>query len=314
MKTDRLFGILSVLANSDQVTVKELADRFEVSRRTIYRDLNTLACAGIPILSTTGFGGGISVVEGYRPDRGILSHQDTEKIFTALNGLKSIGGDASIPGLIAKLVPEKPDDMFSKSPYMIDLSSWFSDSLTQKKADLLGKAVCAHRCVRLDYISKNDRSIRVVEPHKLVFKQSDWYLYAFCHNKESFRLFRLRRIASLETLGETFTPRPVTSIPFEHGYGDGLYSSGPKGQTWEVVLEYDAADEFSLTAFIDASLFRRDPSVPGSRGQIRYTVSDLRTAEQQILPLLGRVQVISPPELVYRLREHLKEIKFAEEG
>lgn len=314
MKTDRLLGILSVLTNSDQVTVKELAKRFEVSRRTIYRDLNALACAGIPIVSTTGFGGGISVVEGYRPDRGILSHQDTENIFTALNGLKSIGGDASISNLIAKLVPEKPDDMFSKSPYMIDLSSWFSDSLTKKKADLLGKAVCGHRCVRLDYISKSARSVRVVEPHKLVFKQSDWYLYAFCRVKEDFRLFRLRRIVSLETLKETFPLRPVKSIPFEHGYGDGLFSPDPKKQSWEIVLEYDAADEFSLTAFIDASLFCRDPSLPGGRGRICYSVPDLRTAEEQVLPLLGRVQVISPPELVHRLRERLKDIKLSEEG
>lgn len=103
MKIQRLLGILCVLANADKITIQELAQRFEVSKRTIFRDLDTLNCAGIPIVTYPGIGGGVSIIEGYKIDNRVLSADDTEKVFTALNGLKSIDGDTAITNLIAKL-------------------------------------------------------------------------------------------------------------------------------------------------------------------------------------------------------------------
>ena len=113
MKIQRLIGLICVLADVDKITVQELADRFEVSKRTIFRDLDTLNLAGIPIISYPGIGGGISIIEGYKIDKKILSTDDTGKIFTALKGLKSIDNDISVNSLIAKLIPEKEADIFS---------------------------------------------------------------------------------------------------------------------------------------------------------------------------------------------------------
>lgn len=107
MKTDRLLSLLSILANTDKITVQELANRFEVSKRTIFRDLETLSRTQIPIISYPGIGGGVSIIEGYKLKNQILSKEEIKKIFTALNGLKSIDNNSSITNLIAKLVPEK---------------------------------------------------------------------------------------------------------------------------------------------------------------------------------------------------------------
>ena len=121
MKIDRLLGLLTILANTDKITVQELAARFEVSRRTIFRDLDTLNRAGIPIISYPGIGGGVAVIEGYKLKNQILSTDDIKEIFTALNGLKSIDNSSSISNLIAKLVPENETVILSQSDYVIDL-------------------------------------------------------------------------------------------------------------------------------------------------------------------------------------------------
>ena len=137
MKIERLLGLLCILVSTDKITVQELANRFEVSKRTIFRDLETLNCAGIPIVSYPGIGGGVAIVESYKVDKKVLSTDDTKKIFTALNGLKSIDGDTSVTNLIAKLVPEKETAIFSQSDYVIDLSSWFRDSIVHEKISRL---------------------------------------------------------------------------------------------------------------------------------------------------------------------------------
>ena len=139
MKIQRLLGILCVLTNVDKITIQELAQRFEVSKRTIFRDLDTLNCAGIPIVTYPGIGGGVSIIEGYKIDNRVLSADDTEKVFTALNGLKSIDGDTAITNLIAKLAPEKESKLFSQSQYVINLSSWFKLSQPQRPAPGRGR-------------------------------------------------------------------------------------------------------------------------------------------------------------------------------
>lgn len=137
--------------------------------------------------------------------------------------MKSIDDNSSITNLIAKLVPEDEATVFSQSDYVIDLSSWFNDGTTHEKAMKLHQAICQHKCVRLEYVSKSCRSVRVIEPHKLVFKQSYWYIYVFCQERNDFRLFKLSRIVSLEILEKQFQLRTVNNIEFEENYGDCLF-------------------------------------------------------------------------------------------
>lgn len=314
MKLERLLGLLCILASTDKITIQELADRFEVSRRTIFRDLDTLNRAGIPIVSYPGFGGGVAVVEGYKVERNVLSTSDTEKIFTALNGLKSIEGDTAIINLIAKLVPEKAEAVFSQSEYVIDLSSWFGDSIVHEKRSALHRAICERRCVLLEYISKDNRSIRMVEPHKLVFKQSYWYIYAYCRKQGAFRLFKINRIVSCEILEEYFQLRPIGAIEFENSYGAELFSPKNQADLFEVVLEYDASDEFYLTNKIDAAFFHRPIEGQTTCGQIRFQVSNLEWAADLVLGLQDKVRVVASPALQKEIKRRLDKINFYYKG
>ena len=100
MRIYRLLGLLSVLAEVEHITVQELAVRFEVSRRTILRDIETLNDAGFPVASRSGRGGGVSILKGYRQDKRLLSREDIASLFTALDGLKSLVGDGSVSALL----------------------------------------------------------------------------------------------------------------------------------------------------------------------------------------------------------------------
>lgn len=296
MRIQRLIGLLCVLADVDKITVQELADRFEVSKRTIFRDLDTLNLAGIPIVSYSGVGGGVSVIEGYKIDKKILSTDDTRKIFTALNGLKSIDNDNSVNSLMAKLIPEQEDHVFSQSEYVINLSSWFDDSIIYEKAIALHKAICNSFCVSLEYVSKQSRNKRIVEPHKLIFKQSDWYLYAFCRKQNDFRLFKLRRIISYDILGEIFEQRQISGISFGQDYAKDLFSAQYINGSIKVVLEYNIKDEFELTQKIDASFFQEIESQTDT-AQICFYTSSLSSASNLVFGMVDKVRVISPLEL-----------------
>lgn len=307
MKIDRLLGLLSILANTDKITVQELANRFEVSKRTIFRDLDTLSRAGIPIISYPGIGGGVAIIEGYKLKNQVLSTDDIRNIFTALNGLKSIDNNHSINNLIAKLVPEKENIVFSQSDCVIDLSSWFSDSITHEKAIKLHQAICRQKCVRLEYISRKDRLKRIVEPHKLVFKQSDWYIYAFCKEREDFRLFRLNRIVSFEIMEMPFQLRPVSNMEFESNYGINLFSKSALEGFFEVILEYDVANEFELTNKFDASFFEDIPQ-ESEKARICFYAADLSWIADYLLGILDKVRIISPSELLIEVKQRLKKI------
>lgn len=313
MKIDRLLGLLSILANTDKITVQELANRFEVSKRTIFRDLDTLSRAGIPIISYPGIGGGVAIIEGYKLKNQVLSADDIKNIFTALNGLKSIDNNHSISNLIAKLVPEKENIVFSQSDYVIDLSSWFRDSITHEKAIKLHQAICKQKCVRLEYISRKDRLKRIVEPHKLVFKQSDWYIYAFCKEREDFRLFRLNRIVSFAILEMPFQLRPISNIEFESNYGINLFSKSAKEGFFEVILEYDVANEFELTNKFDASFFEDIPQ-ESDKARICFYAADLSWLTDYLLGILDKVRIISPSELSNIVKQRLKKINSYYEG
>lgn len=307
MKIDRLLGILNVLANTEKITIQELAERFEVSRRTISRDLDTLNESGVPIVTYPGIGGGVAVIEGYKLKNNILLKNDIKNVFTALNGLMSIDKNHNLSNLMAKLIPEETSTVFSESDYVIDLSSWFQDSITQEKVSDLYKAIRNRKCVRLEYISKRSRSSRVIQPHKLVFKQSYWYLYAFCEDKQEFRLFKVNRIVDFEILDADFNCKVVEKIDFQNNFDVGLFSSQDSATLFEVILEYDVANEFFLTDKVDAKFFHRISSSEKS-GKIMFNVSNLEWAADLVFSLQDKVKVIAPLELKKEIKTRIKRI------
>ena len=299
MKISRLLGILNVLVNKDRVTVKELAERFEVSKRTIFRDLDTLNEAGIPIVSYSGIGGGVSVIEGYKYNKSLFSKRDIKDIFTALSGLMSINKNDELINLMAKMVPEE-ESIFSETDYLIDLSSWFQDSITHKKIADLHEAIENHTCIYIEYISMKSRSKRIIHPYKLVFKQSYWYLYAFCTKSNEFRLFKINRIVAYKLLEENFEVKDIENIEFKNDFGKELFFNEDSEKLHTVKLEYDSINEFFLTNKIDAQFFHREND--DKKGVIVFKVNDLEWTADLVITLQDKVRVVEPCELKEKVK------------
>lgn len=204
MKMERLIGILSILLQRDKVTAPELAEQFEVSRRTIQRDIESLCQAGIPIATAQGTGGGISILEGYRVDRTVLTTPEMQAILAGLQSLDSVSGTRRYAQLMEKLSAGSGG---RDSHILIDLSSWYKTSLSPK-IEAIHSAIQQHLTIRFTYFSPRETAVRTVEPYDLVFQWSSWYVWGWCQTRQDFRLFKLNRMTDLVP-GEPFTPRPA---------------------------------------------------------------------------------------------------------
>lgn len=204
MKMERLIGILSILLQRDKVTAPELAEQFEVSRRTIQRDIESLCQAGIPIATAQGTGGGISILKGYRVDRTVLTTPEMQAILAGLQSLDSVSGTRRYAQLMEKLSAGSDG---RDSHILIDLSSWYKTSLSPK-IEAIHSAIRQHITIRFTYFSPRETAVRTIEPYDLVFQWSSWYVWGWCQTRQAFRLFKLNRMTDLVP-GEFFTPRPA---------------------------------------------------------------------------------------------------------
>lgn len=209
MKIERLIGILSILLQQEKVTAPYLSEKFEVSRRTINRDIEALCRAGIPIVTTQGTNGGISIMDGYRIDRTLLTASDMQAILTGLRSLDSVSGNRKMRQLMEKLSAENPDILTSNEHILIDLSSWYK-SLLAPKIELIQTAIAQREKITFSYFAPTGNSIRTIEPYLLIFKWSSWYIWGRCCQKQDFRLFKLNRMLEVESLGEVYEPVPFT--------------------------------------------------------------------------------------------------------
>ena len=203
MKIDRLIGILSILLQEEKTTAPELAERFEVSRRTINRDIEDLCKAGIPIRTAQGTGGGISILDGYRMDRTILTSKDMQMILAGLRSLDSVSGSSYYGQLMEKIQAGSSSFISGRDSILIDLSSWYRESLTPK-IETIQDAIGDRHLVRFQYFSPSGDSERTVEPYYLVFHWSSWYLWGWCRDRKAFRLFKLNRMDSVREMEENY--------------------------------------------------------------------------------------------------------------
>ena len=212
MKIDRLIGILSVLLQEEKVTAPELADKFEVSRRTINRDIEDLCKAGIPIATAQGSGGGIRIMDGYRMDRTLLTSKDMQMILAGLRSLDSVSGSHYYGQLMDKIKAGSADFVSGRDSILIDLSSWYKDTLAPK-IELIQQAVEERNLLTFQYYAPKGKSTRSLEPYYLVYKWSSWYVWGWCTEKRDFRLFKLNRMEALVKEDTTFPPREAVPMP-----------------------------------------------------------------------------------------------------
>jgi predicted DNA-binding transcriptional regulator YafY len=216
MQISRLFEIVYILMNRKLTTAKELCEHFEVSQRTIYRDIETLCQAGIPIYTNKGKGGGIGLMENFILNKSILSEQEQSNILSALQGLKATGYEdtGQVLSKLNALFGNKNTDWIE-----VDFTYWNSSEEDKLKYKILKEAILNHKVIEFDYFSsKGEESRRILEPLKLVFRAQAWYLYGYCRSRCALRYFKISRINNLDLIEETFTPaiidRPDEELSF----------------------------------------------------------------------------------------------------
>ena len=221
LKVDRLVSIILILVERKRIGAQELAEMFEVSPRTIYRDIDAINLSGVPVRATPGVNGGFEIMEDYKLDKKVFSTTDLTAILTGLTSLAGrMHGDelanalakirSFIPAAKAKDIELKANQIF------IDLSPWMGNIHIQAHLDLVKKAMGEHRLLSFDYADRyGTRTTRRAEPYQLVLKGKHWYWQGYCRTRNDFRLFKLSRMSELHMLQETFFPRDYQNPPLD---------------------------------------------------------------------------------------------------
>ena len=284
MKMERLIGILSILLQREKVTAPELSERFEVSRRTIQRDIESLCRAGIPISTAQGTGGGISIMEGYRMDRTLLTAPEMQAILAGLRSLDSVSGTRRYSQLMEKLSAGAGTLVPGGAHMLIDLSSWYKTSLPPK-IELIQWAIEQRHSIRFAYFSPKGESARTVEPYYLVFHWSTWYVWGWCRSREDFRLFKLNRMTELSS-GEAFEPRPAPLPDLEP---ERIFPA-----KYQVTVLFDPACRWRLVEEYGMDRFTVEPD-----GRLRFAggFPDADSVLSWVLTFGEKAELLEPKEL-----------------
>ena len=202
MKNNRLFKILYYVLEKGKVTANELAEKYEVSIRTIYRDIDVLSSSGIPIYATQGKGGGIEIADYFVLKKSFLSENEQEQILIALKGLELTNKEYENELLtkLTALFKTKNTNWIE-----VDFTNWQRSKSYDELFKDIKSAIINKNIVRFIYFSSNKKETsRKVKPIRLLFKGWDWYVYAFCLSRNDFRYFKLSRIKEFEILPNTF--------------------------------------------------------------------------------------------------------------
>ena len=287
MEMERLIGILSILLQRDKVTAPELAEQFEVSRRTIQRDIESLCQAGIPIATAQGTGGGISILKGYRVDRTVLTTPEMQAILAGLQSLDSVSGTRRYAQLMEKL---SAGSTGRDSHILIDLSSWYKTSLSPK-IEAIHSAIRQHQTIRFTYFSPKETAVRTIEPYDLVFQWSSWYVWGWCQTRQDFRLFKLNRMTDLVP-GEPFTPRPAPPPDLS---AERIFPA-----KYQVTVLFDPACRWRLVEEYGPDSFTAQPD-----GRLRFTwgFPDADSIISWVLTFGEGAELTGPEELRQRLAD-----------
>lgn len=295
MQTERLFEIVYTLLDRGTVTAQALADKLQVSKRTILRDIETLTLAKVPVYTTQGKGGGVSLLDGYVLDKAVLSDEEKEQILLGIKTLLPTGGaSGKTLSKLGSLFSVKNTDWIE-----VDFSRWSNPTHDREKFDTLKNAVTQRYALAFSYPdSAGEISERKAYPLKLVFQGQAWYIQAFCLLKEDYRTFKIHRMIDVEVLPETFDaalymPPPVVS-----------QNSPPHGKThiravFASTVAYRIYDEFNpedIEKNADGS-FTVDTSMPFDEWVYGYFLS-----------YGDAVRILEPTALRETLQKKIKEM------
>ena len=290
MKIDRLIGILSILLQKESTTAPELAEHFEVSRRTINRDIEDLCKAGIPIQTTQGTGGGIRIMDGYCMDRTILTSKDMQMIMAGLRSLDSVSGSSYYGQLMEKLQTGASEMISGKDSILIDLSSWYKSTLAPK-ISTIQDAIENRHILGFDYYAPNGESKRKIEPYFVVFQWNNWYVYGWCLKRKDLRLFKLNRMDKVLETDKSFECRnvPIPDFSAERVFPAKYHLKA----LFTPDLKWRLVEEFGPNCYEE---------MEDGRLLITEDYSDLDNLVTWLLTFADKVEVLEPEEVREKMR------------
>lgn len=292
MKIDRLIGIITILTQNEKTTAPYLAERFEVSRRTILRDINTLCQAGIPIVTVQGGDGGISITDGYKLDKSILTADDLSNIITGLKSIDSISNTSNLERLMLKIAPNNKAVISLSDNILIDLPSDYKDSLPEK-IDIIKQAIKDKKIIEFDYYSAKGDAKRRIEPYFIIFKWASWYVFGFCIERQDFRLFKLNRLWKISVADESYTER---QIPSEKQILRNIEEINHVEILFDRSMRFRLIEEYGLNSYTET-----DRGLLLSRG---YTNKDYIIS--WVLQFGDKAEIISPDDIRNEYRRIIK--------
>jgi len=286
MKLDRMLGILTILLQNDKgrgglVTAPYLAERFEVNRRTIGRDIDALCQAGIPIITHQGAGGGITIAEGFKLDKSVLTAEELAGIIAALKGIGSVSEQPNIERILDKLHANADAVVSLREPVIIDLASHYKGQLTGK-IELIKRAIFGTRLIEFDYFYEKGKSHRRIEPYFVIFQWTAWYVFGFCLERQDWRLFKLMRLWNLSVCDETYFIREIP--PEKRDFNARL-----KDEV-RLVAVFDKSEKHRLIEYYGLNCYTE--TADGLRFEIGFTNRDYMIG--WLLGFGGKVKVLEP--------------------
>lgn len=298
MKIDRLIGIITILLQKEKVTTSQLAERFEVSQRTIQRDIDDICKAGIPIVSMQGYGGGISIAEGYKIDKTLLTQKELSAIFMGLKSIDSISKDTYSQSLMEKLTNEKSAVLSDQNRVIIHLTSFYQVGLTEK-IDVIKQAISNRKLISFQYYSDKGESERIIEPYFIMFRWFAWYVYGYCLTQQDFRLFKLNRLSELQNLKTSYEERFISEkeLNFDHYiWRDDIKLVA----LFDMSVKYRLIDEYGLESV----------TIDNQSGKLRFenVFTNRKHLLQWILSYGDAVKVIEPLDLIDSICQNAKNL------
>ena len=291
-----MIKILATLLAKRKVTAKELAERYEVSVRTVYRYIDDLSLAGIPVTITRGRYGGVAISDAYRMPAGFLTRDEYAAACNALRAWSAQAGDEAAMSALEKIERHSKDEkreMAVSGNIIVDGGTWGDGGTFADKMRACERAVNENLCMKIDYISREgEHSVRVIDAHVLILKRNVWYVYAFCHTKQDWRTFKIGRIKKLSFTGGTFEKREISKedIPL-----DFFYSSDDMcGVTLEI----------ERSALADAEEWLGIDAIEPRGNSLVCDVSLPKDGlANKILSFGGAVKVLAPQSLADEVKE-----------
>lgn len=301
MRSSRRFEIMNLLIHNERMTALQLAEKLKVSKRTVYRDIEALNEAGAPVVHFSGKDRGLGISEDYKMDKSFLSTDELKSILVGLNALREVDKTNELNTMIAKLPVKSREEVIDNGDTIIDLSSWFDDHPLRDYISDLRTAIRNHNIIIVTYQVKDGYSKREIEPYRLLFKYSAWYMYAYCGEVNGFRLFKLNRIIKYKILDDKFIVKDYQIEDIRLLFDKQYFNLDQQENVMKVILKYNKVDEAYLVDRMGTQKFVFDLE----NQTISFITGDMPWVVNFLMGLEDKAKVISPLSLQEKVRKRI---------